>query len=166
MRSLTEFAVVALLLMNGASARSKYSPQPPEETEVFATVLRTEIQANSWSDKDLICLMIDGKDPGKSLLKSFRMQGLRVAPESQWEKRFDCSFGIRLQHPKFQAADLAEVHLEALDFRGINARNEHIASLMDERTCVLQRTNKKWSVIHSSEAMPTSARSAALREPR
>lgn len=54
------FAVAAI------SDERRCTPKSSDEIEVLSLVLRSEVVANKWTKRDLICFSVDQMDPSQS----------------------------------------------------------------------------------------------------
>jgi hypothetical protein len=146
----SEAAYILLFLaltVHSALANDKYSVQNNEETEVFAVVLKAEVQANGWTGKDLICLAVDGKDAGKQLVDALRRHRLHVCSEAEWRRNFSCGFGVLLEPVKFESSEAARVWFSSADYREIKEGKGDLATRLRQGEYSLRRTDGRWSIV-------------------
>src|SRR5208283_1127241 len=106
-------AVIALLLavsfaaigQSGNTSVSDYRAVSNDEVEVFAAALRSEIRANHWSGRQVICISIAGQDPAKQLVSELRQRKLTICSQAEWRKRLACAFAVDLSPATFDLSD-------------------------------------------------------------
>lgn len=147
---LQHFTVAVLLIACfafGAHATDKvYSPKSAERLEVISLVLASEVQANSWTGREVICFSVEGKDPDIMLVRKLRQRGLNVRRLSEWQKNFDCGFHINLRFVSFDPHQAARLHAEVGDVRAINSGVGHFAIRIRDGEYSLSKSEGKWSV--------------------
>ncbi len=134
------------------SAEKTYSPKSGDEIEVLSLVLKSEVVANKWTKRDLICFSVDQMDPSPKLVRAFRQQDLNVCSSAEWPKKFNCGFEVRMQFVSLDTSQGARVHAEVQDLREINAGEGHIAVRLRDGEYVVRKTDGKWSI---SEYVPS-----------
>ena len=129
------------------SAEKTYSPKSGDEIEVLSLVLKSEVVANEWTKRDLICFSVDQMDPSRKLVRAFRQRDLNVCSSAEWPKKFNCGFEVRMQFVSLDTSQGARVHAEVQDLREINAGEGHIAVRLRAGEYVVRKTDDgKWSI--------------------
>jgi hypothetical protein len=134
------------------SAEETYSPKSRDEIDVLLLVLRSEVGANNWTKKDLICFSVQGMAPSPELVKAVRQQNLNVCSSAEWPKKFNCGFEVRMRFADFDPSQSARVHAEVVDNRDINAGKGDLAVLQRTGDYAVRRIDGKWSIsdyVHS-----------------
>lgn len=145
-------ALTVLLLANACiagaanSREETWSPKTGDETEILALIIKSEIQANQWTNKDLICFMVDNEYPGRKSVKSLRQLGLNVRSSEKWTKKFDCGFEVRLEFLRLEESKSAEVRASAFDLREINRGEGDLALLLREGVYSVRKIDGRWAV--------------------
>jgi len=145
-RALLVLFLLGSLPMPVASGTKTYSPKSPDEVEIFAVVLRAEVEANGWTRKDVICVSVDLDDPSKRLVAALRQRNLNVCAWSEWKKRLACNYVADLSPVAFESARSAKLHAEVDDFRDINTGDAHIATRLRSGEYRLVQSQGKWSI--------------------
>ena len=114
-------AVVLVIcsVLHLVSADKKYLPKSEEE-EAVSLVLESEIKANGWTKKDLICFSVEGRYPSATFVKALRKQGMNVCSSAEWPKKFNCGFEVRLQYATSDSPQSVKFRVLAIDLREIN----------------------------------------------
>lgn len=141
------FLVAAFFAGVLVSAGRTYSPKDSDEIDVFSQVLKAEVRANGWTEKDLICFSVQGLDPSPELVQDLRQQKLNVCSSAEWRKEFNCEFEVRLEILKFDSSRRARVRAEVADFRGINKGTAHFGVRQRYGEYSVRKIGGKWSII-------------------
>ena len=128
------------------SAARTYSPKSSDEIEVLSRVLKAEVRANGWTEKDLICFSVQGLDPSPELVKALRLQKLNVCSSAAWRKKFNCGFEVRLEIVKLDSSQRARVRAEVADFRGINEATAHFGVRQRYGEYSIRKIDGQWSI--------------------
>jgi hypothetical protein len=136
----TCFAIVLL------SAEKTYSAKSDDEIRVLSLVLKSEVVANNWTKKDLICFSVDQSYPSSKLVRSLRQQNLNVCSSADWPRKFNCGFEVRINFSSFDASQNARVHAVVADLREINAGQGDLAVQLRDGEYSIGKKNGKWSV--------------------
>jgi hypothetical protein len=136
----TCFAVIS------SSTENTYSPKTVGETEVLSLVLKSEVEANKWTKKDMICFSVEGMDPSPKFIKMLRGRDLKVRSSAEWRKKFNCGFEVLLGFVTFDESKSARVHAQVQDLREINEGVGHIAILQREGDYLVQKIDGKWRI--------------------
>jgi hypothetical protein len=140
------FAMFAFFAVVAIPAEKNYTPKSSDEIEVLALVLRSEVVANKWTTRDLICFSVDQMDPSPKLVKVLRQQNLNVCSSAEWPKKFNCGFQVRMRFVALDTSQSARVHAEVGDLREINAGTGDLAVWAREGEYALRKTDEKWSI--------------------
>jgi hypothetical protein len=116
------FLMITVLAATAISDEKKYTPKRGDEIEVLSQVLRSEVVANKWTKRDLICFSVDQTDPSPKLVKALRQQNLNVCSSAEWPQMFNCGFEVRMQFVSLDVSQSARVRAEVADYREINKR--------------------------------------------
>jgi len=141
--------LLVLCSMSAALGADKtYQLHDESEAQLISLVLKSEIEANSWTPKELICFSVQGLNPTSDLVKNLRKDDLNVGSLAEWEKRFNCAFEVRLKYEYTTLTTLKStlVHVEVLDLRDINAGSGHIATTGRTGNYSVVKTDGKWTV--------------------
>jgi hypothetical protein len=158
-RSSTRLSVVTILAFllftfsagGEGSGERTYSPKSFDEIEILTLVLRSEVVANKWIKKDLICFSVEQMNPSPKLVEALRQQNLNVCSSAEWPKKFNCGFDVGVHFISLDAWQRARVHTEVQDLREINTGDAHIAVQLRDGDDVLRKSDGKWSI---SERLP------------
>jgi len=134
------------LALGLSSAEKMYSPRSEDETEILSLVLSSEVQANQWTEKELICFSVDEKNPSPKLVRALRQRDLNVCSSGEWPKKSNCGFEVRLRFLGFHPALSARVHAEVADFREINEGVAHVAVRLRDGDYTVRKIGGKWSI--------------------
>src|ERR1700719_2625828 len=126
-------AVVVLFVVVGAAGLGRLYAKNSrarnnDEIEVYAAALRAEVSANRWTDSDVICFSVDGKDPSKRLVEVLRSHKLNVCSLGEWPKKTACGFSVWLELATFDSGDDARIRVQSSDLRDINTGSAHFAT--------------------------------------
>jgi hypothetical protein len=117
--------VALILLLSAANAvAGDYRAKNNDEIEVFAAVLKSEVSANNWTDNDVICFSIGGKDPSKKLVAALQHRKLNVCSEAEWRRKLACGFSVQFNPVDFDSAEEARVPFSI----GGSSRSQHWGS--------------------------------------
>lgn len=136
----TFFAVILV------SDEKTYTPKSGDEFEVLSLVLRSEVVANKWTKKDLICFSVQQKAPSPELVTALRQQNLNVCSSAEWPKKFNCGFEVRMRFADFGASQSARIRAEVVDNRDINAGEGDLAVLQRAGEYAVRKIDGKWSI--------------------
>ena len=142
----TFFAVVSI------SDEKTYTPKGGDEIEVLSLVLRSEVVANKWTKRDLICFSVGQMDPSPKLVRILQQQNLNVCSSAEWPKKFNCGFEVRMQFVSLDTSQSARVRAEVADYRDINKGEGDLAALRRAGEYVARKADGKWSI---SEYVPS-----------
>jgi hypothetical protein len=134
------------------SDEKTYTPKNGDEIEVLSLVLRSEIVANKWTKRDLICFSVEQIDPSPKLVKALRQQNLNVCSSAEWPKKFNCGFEVRMQFMSLDTSQSARVHTEVADLREINVGEGDLAVRLRDGEYVLRKIDGKWSISEYAES--------------
>ncbi|HXL21749.1 MAG TPA: hypothetical protein VOA78_04725 [Candidatus Dormibacteraeota bacterium] len=138
---------LALLMSTFLSLVEKtYSPKSGDEIEVLSLVLQSEVAANRWTKRDLICFSVGQMDPNPKLVRTLQQQNLNVCSSAEWPKKFNCGFEVRMQFVSLDPSLSARVHSEVQDLREINAGEGHIAVRLRDGEYSVRKTDGKWAI--------------------
>src|ERR1700722_19122 len=141
--------LLVLCSMSAALGADKtYQLHDESEAQLISLVLKSEIEANSWTPKELICFSVEGLNPSSDLVKNLRKDHLNVCSVGEWEKLFNCGFEVRLKYEYTNPSALKTtlVHVEVLDLRDINAGSGHIATTGRTGNYSIVKTDGNWTV--------------------
>lgn len=138
--------VIVLFLAANAVAHD-YRAKNNDEIEVFAAVLRSEVSANNWTNNDVICFSIRGKDPSKKLVDALRRRKLNVCSEAEWRRKLACRFSVWLEPVTFDSAEEARIHFQSADLREVNTGEVHFASGLREGEYSLKENGGGSSIV-------------------
>ncbi len=146
-----QFLAIGLLLLgyladSAISAEKTYSPKNADEVEVISLALASEVKANNWTKRDLICVSVEHKDPDKKLLKTLKQYGLNVCKASDWQRDFSCGFHIDMHLSNIDASQTSRLHATTVDLREINNGDAHIAVTLREGDYSFRKNDGKWTV--------------------
>jgi hypothetical protein len=127
-------------------AEKLYSPKNADGLEIISLVLGNEVKANNWTEHDLICFSVDGRNPSQKLVKVLQQDGLNVRSLAEWSVRFSCGFHVYLRNMKSDSPQIARVRAEVADVQGINRGDEHVAIRIREGEYAVRKTEGKWAV--------------------
>jgi hypothetical protein len=128
------------------SAEKTYFPKSADESEVLSLVLKSEVQANRWTKKEVVCFSVQGMDPSPKLVKALRQQELNVCSSAEWRRRFNCGFEVRLQFLGSDSLRSTRVHAVVADLREINEGVGDLGILQRDGEYALQKIDGKWSI--------------------
>ena len=117
-----------------------------DEIEIYAEALQSEVTANQWTDKDVICFSIDGKDPSKKLVEVLRNHKLNVCSLGEWPKKTACSYSVWLELVTFDSDDDARIRIQSSDLRDINTGSAHFATELRQGEYSLKKVDGRWTV--------------------
>lgn len=117
-----------------------------DEIEIYAEALQSEVAANHWTDNDVICFSVDGKDPGKKLVEVLRNHKLNVCSLGEWPKKTACSYSVWLELVTFDSDDDARIRIQSSDLRDINTGSAHFATELRQGEYSVKRTGGRWTV--------------------
>lgn len=129
-----------------SSTEKTYSPKSGDEIEVLSLVLRSQVESNKWTKRDLICFSIGQMDPSPKLVKTLRQQNLNVCSSAEWPKKFNCGFEVRMQFVSLDTSLSARVRAEVQDLREINAGEGHVAVRLRDGEYSLRKIDGKWAI--------------------
>jgi hypothetical protein len=139
--------VTVVLLLSAANAvAGDYRARNNDEIEVFAAVLKSEISANNWTDKDLICFQIRGKDPSRKLVDALRRLELNVCSEAEWRRKLACEFSVWLAPVTFDSGEEARIRFQSSDLREVNSGEVHFVNVLRAGEYSLTKTGERWSI--------------------
>jgi hypothetical protein len=138
------------------SAEKTYSPKSGDEIEVLSLVLRSEVVANNWTKKDLICFSVQEMAPSPKLVRALRQQNLNVCSSAEWPKKFNCGFEVRMRFANDDTSQSARVRAEVVDYRDINTGEGHLAVLHRTGEYAVRKIDGKWSISGYLSITPTS----------
>jgi len=141
-----KITTVIVLLLAAAAVADDYRAKNNDEIEVFAAVLRSEVSANNWTDNDLICFSIRGKDPSKKLVDALRRLKLNVCSEAGWRRKLACGFSVWLAPVTFDSAEEARIRFQSSDLQEVNSGEVHFVSVLREGEYSLKKTDRGWSI--------------------
>lgn len=137
------FSCFALILN---SAEKTYSPKSGDEIEVLSLVLKSELEANKWTKRELICFSGEQMDPSPKLVRALRQQNLNVCSSAERPKKFNCGFEVLMQFVSPSTSQSARVHAEVQDLREINAGTGDIAIRQRDGEYSVRKIDGKWSI--------------------
>jgi hypothetical protein len=140
------FLMSTIFALTLLSDDKTYTPKSGDEVEILSLVLRSEIVANKWTKRDLICFSVEDMDPSPKLVKALQQRYLNVCSSAEWPKKFNCGFDVRVQFISLDASESARVHTEVQDLREINTGDAHIAVQLRDGDYVLRKSDGKWSI--------------------
>jgi hypothetical protein len=141
-------ALIALLICFCASTSSTEKNALPtdDEEQVVSLVLKSEIKANGWTKKDLVCFSVEGRYPSWTFVKTLRREGLNVCSAAEWPKKFNCGFEVRFQYAPSDSPQIVRLRTLAIDLRGINEGVGDIATTLRDGEYSLRKSAQKWSI--------------------
>jgi hypothetical protein len=148
----TFFAVVLI------SDERTYTPKSGDEIEVLSLVLRSEVVANKWTKRDLICFSVGQMEPSPKLVKAFRQQNLNVCSSAEWPKKFKCGFEVRMRFISLDTSQSARVHAEVQDLREINTGEGDLAVWLRDGVYAVRKIDGKWSISEYTRGYPLLAK--------
>jgi len=140
------FMMLAFFAVVLNSHEKTYSPKSGDEIELLSLVLKSEVVANSWTKRNLICFSVGQMDPSPKLVKILRQRNLNVCSSAEWPKKFNCGFEVRMQFVSLDASQSARVRAEVLDYRDINKGQGDIAVLQRTGDYAVRKIDGKWSI--------------------
>lgn len=143
-------ALIVLFMVAGASLSHLHAKNSRarnnDEIEIYAEALRSEAAANHWTDSDVICFSIDGKDPSKKLVEVLRNHKLNVCSLGEWPKKTVCSFSIWLELVTFDSDDDVRIRIQSSDLRDINTGSAHFATELRQGEYSMKKVGGRWTV--------------------
>jgi hypothetical protein len=117
-----------------------------DEIEIYAEALESEVSANKWTDSDVICFSVDGKDPSKKLVEVLRSHKLNLCSLGEWPKKTACSYSVWLELAVFDSDDDARIRIQSSDLRDINTGSAHFATELRQGEYSMKKTGERWTV--------------------
>jgi hypothetical protein len=117
-----------------------------DQIEIYAAALQSEVTANQWTDKDVICFSVDGKDPSKKLVEVLRSHKLNVCSLGEWPKKTACGYSVWLELVTFDSDDDARIRIQSSDLRDVNTGSAHFATELRQGEYSVKRIAGHWSV--------------------
>ena len=128
------------------AAGEKYAARNADVVEVISLVLASEVRANNWAKDDLICLLINDRDPDRKLLDALRQSSLNVRTLSEWRKNFRCGYHVYLRFVEFDQSQAARLRADVADVREINSGDAHVAVRLRNGVYAVRKSEGKWSI--------------------
>jgi len=144
--TVTAFLFMVCFAFHAISAEKTYSPKSSDEFEVLSLVLSSEVVANNWTTKDLICFSVQQMDPSPELVKALRKRNLNVCSSAEGQEKFTCGFEVRTKFVDFDASHSARIRAEVMDYRDINTGQGDLAVLQRTGEYSVRKIDGKWSV--------------------
>jgi hypothetical protein len=139
-------ALIVFVTLSLGLAKAQYSSRSHDETDIFAVVLRAEVEANAWTKDDLICLSVDGRDPATKLVNMLRRHELNVCSQAEWRRSLACGFAVYLEPARFDSATNARLAVQSVDFREVNTGAVHFVSLLHAGEYTVKKSDSQWTI--------------------
>jgi hypothetical protein len=141
-----KIVIVVLLLFTAYGVAGDYRAKNTDEIEVFAAVLKSEVSANNWTENDLVCFRVQGRDPSKKLVSALRRLKLNVCSEAEWRRKLACQFSVWLEPVTFDSAENARIRFQSSDLREVNRGQAHFVNVLREGEYSFKKTGEGWSI--------------------
>jgi hypothetical protein len=138
-------AVIVCSASTLGATKKTYPAKNEEEVEVLSLILTSEMKANKWTKKEVICFSVNGQDPSPKSVKSLQHRGLNVRSSAEWTKKFNCGFEVQMEYSGLDSQS-AKVRSKVVDLREINTGQGDLALLQKDGEYLLKKENAKWSI--------------------